>query len=281
MVGPPGAGKTMLARRLTTILPPMTPEEQDEVTALYSDARVPAPQERPFRAPHHTISTAAMVGGGIVPRPGEVSLAHRGVLFLDELPEFRRAVLESLRQPVDDGYVTITRTCRTATFPCRLLLVGAMNPCPCGWARVGDRCACTPQRLARYRSRLSGPLFDRFDIQAYLGPVPPSALTSAVPGESSAVVRARVVAARDRQRKRFARTGVTCNAEMNQALLERHCRLDADVRKYFRALAASAPLSGRTYTRLLRVARTVADLAGAEKVRSPHLGQATRYAMPE
>ena len=284
-VGPPGAGKTMMARRVPGILPPLSFEEALEATAVHSVAGLLAPgagllAQRPFRAPHHTISNAALVGGGSGPRPGEVSLAHHGVLFLDEMPEFSRHVLEVLRQPLEERRVAIARAARTAIFPARFMLIGAMNPCPCGF--LGDAvrvCRCTPQQIARYRDRLSGPLRDRLDLTVELAALPPTALMSGGAGEGSAVVRARVVAARARQRARYANDGIWTNAELTPALAERDCALDSKAARLLEGAVVTMGLSARGYDRVRKVARTIADLAGAEAIAREHLAEALQYRM--
>jgi magnesium chelatase family protein len=234
--------------------------------------------ERPFRAPHHTISNAALVGGGSHPRPGEVSLAHHGVLFLDEMPEFSRHVLEVLRQPLEEGRVAIARAARTAIFPARFVLVGAMNPCPCGFAGDAVReCRCTPQQVARYQGRLSGPLRDRFDLTVDVPAVPPDILGEAAPGESSAAVRARVVDARARQQLRYEGTGVRANASLSPALMARHCRLDRAGLRLLGASVQKLGLSARGYDRIRKVARTIADLAGAGDIEADHVAEALQF----
>lgn len=280
MIGPPGSGKTMLAQRLPTILPPLSFDEALEVTKIYSVAgQLPdgggLMRVRPFRSPHHTVSEAALVGGGTHPRPGEVSLAHRGVLFLDELPEYRKSALEVLRQPLEDGVVTIARASQSVTYPADCMLVAAMNPCPCGYH--GDpqhTCTCRPDQLARYRSRLSGPLLDRIDVHVEVPAVPYEELSAAVPGESSEAIRERVLDARQRQQERYAGTAVHSNAPLSGALLERHCAPDAEGQALLRAAVQRLGLSARAYTRILRLARTIADLDHSHSLRSRHLAEA-------
>lgn len=282
MVGPPGAGKTMLARRLPTILPPMTEEESITVTAIHSVAGVLRSdaglvKERPFRAPHHTVSAAALLGGGAPLRPGEVSLAHHGVLFLDELAEFRRHVLEGLRQPLEDGEVTICRARGRAAFPAAPLVVAAINPCPCG--HHGDpsrRCQCSPERVAAYRGRISGPMLDRMDLHLYLPPVSFDALHARAEGEPSAAVRQRVEAARAVQRERARRgeTSTPHNAALRSRDLDRIAPLDEKSRTILRAAVDRYGLSARAYVKLRRVARTLADLEGRDAVLSRHIAAA-------
>jgi magnesium chelatase family protein len=281
-IGPPGSGKTMLARLLPTILPPLSFEEAVESTSIHSVAGLLPPEEgivstRPFRAPHHSVSEAGLVGGGDMPRPGEVSLAHHGVLFLDELAEFRRGALEALRQPLEDGQVCIARSKARAWFPARPLVVGAVNPCPCGYfGHPRRKCACSEDVRHRYRSRLSGPLVDRLDIHVAVPPVEVSALTRSGGGESSADVRARVARARETQRARTARLGASArvNAALSGTELERVAALDRDGRRLIEAAVEKLGLSARAFVKVLRVARTIADLEGEAKVRAPHVAEA-------
>jgi magnesium chelatase family protein len=285
VVGPPGAGKTMMARRVPGILPPLTFDEAVDVTTVHSVAGLLSPGaglviRRPFRAPHHTISDAALIGGGPRPRPGEVSLAHHGVLFLDEMPEFSRHVLEVLRQPLEEGAVTIARAARTDVFPARFMLVGAMNPCPCGY--LGDAvrpCRCTPQQVERYRARLSGPLRDRMDLTIEVPALPPDMLATGPPGECSASVRARVVSARARQLKRCGGDRQHTNAELTPSLLFAYCTLDRDAARLLASAAAKMALSARAYDRVRKVARTIADLAGDDVLRADHVAEALQFRM--
>ena len=293
LIGPPGTGKSMLAKRVPTILPPLTLEEALETTKIHSIAGVlPAHQalvaRRPFRAPHHTISDAGLLGGGVNPMPGEASLAHHGVLFLDELPEFHRNVLEVLRQPLEDGHVTIARAAGVVTFPCRFMLVAAMNPCPCG--HYGDarrECRCTPMQIQRYRNRISGPLLDRIDIHVEVPAMDYKALSAMAPGESSEAMRARVVAARARQAERFAADGgaaapeadarTHCNANMRPRDVRRFCQPDAEAQTLLKTAMDDLHLSARAYDRILKVARTIADLAGREGIGAEDVCEAVQY----
>lgn len=283
MIGSPGAGKTLLARALPCILPELTLEEALDVTRIYSVADLlppgqPLVQARPFRAPHHTISHAGMIGGGRVPRPGEVSLAHRGVLFLDELPEFDARTLEVLRQPMEDKVVVISRAAGTLTFPANFQLVAAMNPCKCGW--YGDPthpCTCTPGQISQYQKRISGPLLDRIDIHLHVQRVPFDKLADLRPGEPSSVIRERVQQARARQLHRFRGTPLLCNADMGVSEVRQHCKLDDAGHNLMRTAMNQFQLSARAFHRVLKVARTIADLAGSERITVTHLAEALQY----
>jgi magnesium chelatase family protein len=284
LVGPPGAGKTMLARRLPSILPSLTEDEALEVTAIHSVAGVLATSgvclsARPFRAPHHSISSAGLVGGGSVPRPGEVSLAHHGVLFLDELLEFPRGALEALRQPLEDGRVVIARAASSVVFPARFSLIAAMNPCPCGNAGEPTRvCVCSEPEIIRYRSRLSGPLADRIDMHVTLGAVSAASLHQASDGDASSTIRERVEVSRTVQRRRFANMpGVRCNAHASARWLLSHGRVERDARTMLVDAMETLKLSARGYHRVLRVARTIADLEGSGSVEMVHVAGALQY----
>ena len=281
--GPPGSGKTLLARRLPGILPPLTFDEALEVTAIHSVAGL-LPREglvshRPFRAPHHTISDVALVGGGAQPRPGEISLAHHGVLFLDETPEFDRRVLDVLRQPLEEGQVRIARASRTVAFPARFQLVAAMNPCPCGFLTDPVKpCTCSAQQVHRYRHRMSGPLRDRIDLSVEVPPVPIEHLTSEGAAEASAVIAARVVAARDRQRARYPTTaGIRTNGEAPASWFRTPAHLAADARRVLEQAAVRQSWSARVFDRVLKVARTVADLSGHDRIEAEHVAEAVQF----
>ena len=287
LTGPPGAGKTMMARRLGSILPPLSFDEALECSAIHSVAGT-LPQgvglltQRPFRAPHHTISNVALVGGGAIPRPGEISLAHNGVLFLDEMPEFDRRVLEVLRQPLEEGRVTIARAARTAVFPARFVLVAAMNPCPCGFSGDDRRpCRCTPAQIARYRGRLSGPLRDRIDLIVDVPAVPVMAIADAAPGEESVIVRERVCTARQRQQTRRPATGARTNAELRGRAGVTVCRPDSAGRDLLNRAVEKFGLSARGYDRVLKVARTIADLSATENVGAEQIAEALQYRLLE
>jgi magnesium chelatase family protein len=283
MIGPPGSGKTMLARRLPGILPSLCLEESLELTKIYSVTGF-LPQglslinKRPFRSPHHTTSPAGLIGGGRIPRPGEVSLAHHGVLFLDELPEFTREVLEVLRQPLEDGKVTIARAATTTQFPARFMLAAAMNPCPCGF--FGDpqkKCSCSPIQIQRYQSRISGPLLDRFDLQIEVPRLQEFELDSIQKSEPSRTIRERVETARAVQRERFSGTAYFCNAHMTNKDIREYCGLDQESKDILRQAVQRFSLSARAYTRILKLARTIADLEGETRINLGHLAEAIQY----
>lgn len=284
MVGPPGTGKSMIAKRIPTLMPGMTEEEAIETTKIHSAAGLLSESNafvatRPFRAPHHTISDAGLLGGGSNPGPGEVSLAHNGVLFLDELPEFRRSTLEVMRQPLEDGKVTIARAAGTVTFPARFMLVAAMNPCPCGF--YGDlkrECRCSPPIIQRYRQRISGPLLDRIDLHVEVPLVDYKALSSQEPGEASETMRARVETARAIQAERFSKTpGVHTNGAMTPRLLKQHCQVDAEASGFLEHAMSDMNFSARAHDRILKVARTLADLDQSEMIQSNHILDAINY----
>lgn len=283
MIGPPGAGKSMLAKRIPSIIPAPTTEEQLEILSIHSAAGRTITGEtawgvRPFRSPHHTISDVGLLGGGSIPGPGEISLAHNGVLFLDELPEFKRSALEVLRQPLEDGEVSISRSAGKVTLPSAFMLVSAMNPCPCGY--LGDskhECRCSPTQIQRYRARISGPLLDRIDIHIDAPALSISELRSEQSGESSSTIRERIKVSRQRQHTRFRGTKVTSNARMTHAQIRQHCPIDSTLGDLLQQAMEQLSLSARAYDRILKVARTIADLAEAEQIESPHLLEAIQY----
>ena len=298
MVGPPGAGKSMMAKRLPSILPPLNLEEALETTKIYSVSGLMARRkesdgmssalivQRPFRSPHHTVTDVALVGGGTNPHPGEISLAHNGVLFLDELPEYKRSALEVMRQPLEDRKICVTRTKMSVEYPASFMLVAAMNPCPCG--HYGENnpahpCVCTPAQIHRYMSRISGPLLDRIDIQCDIQAVPYSTLKDAQPGESSEQMRARVIRAREVQQHRFeeynttAQKPIHCNAQMTPKLVREYCVLDAAGDKLLSYAMDKMGLSARAYDRILKVARTIADLDGSDAIQVVHISEAIGY----
>lgn len=284
MIGPPGSGKSMMAKRLPSILPPLSLSESLETTQIHSvagklDRDSSLIAQRPFRAPHHTISQVALVGGGTTPQPGEVSLAHNGVLFCDELPEFSRSVLEVLRQPLEDRYINISRVKYSVNYPCSFMFVASMNPCPCGYYNHPTKaCVCTPGQIHRYLHKISGPLLDRIDLQIEITPLSFEDLTRTAPGESSAVIRERVIRARHIQEQRYADCkGVHCNAQMNSRLLREYAELDEKSTEMLRNAMTQLQLSARAYDRILRVARTIADLDGQEHIALPHLAEAIGY----
>ena len=278
--GSPGSGKTMLAKRMGSILPEMTDREALEVTRIYSIAGMLKGdggliRQRPFRSPHHTVSSAAMIGGGTIPRPGEVTLSHNGVLFLDELPEFGQRVLECLRQPLEDGCVTVSRANASYRFPSRIMLIGAMNPCPCGY--YGDRehnCECTPTQIRHYTRKLSGPLLDRFDIQIQVPRVSYQELTDVRQSESSAQIRQRVMEARERQLYRFKGLDIVCNGQLSHGMLPKYCPMTTEAEKLLEAAFHQRQMSARSYDRLVKVARTIGDLAGKDLITAEYIGEA-------
>ena len=284
MIGPPGSGKSMLAKRLPGILPPLSLQESLETTQIHSVAgRLPSQcsliAQRPFRSPHHTISPVALVGGGQNPQPGEISLAHNGVLFLDELPEFQRSVLEVLRQPLEDRTININRAKYSISYPCSFMFIASMNPCPCGYYNHPTKaCVCSPGQIQRYLNRISGPLMDRIDLQCEIMPLNFEEISQAAPGESSAVIRERVMKARKIQEQRFIDVkGIHCNAQMNEKHLQTYCTLSADSQQLLRTAMERLQLSARAYSRILKVARTIADLEASEHIQSHHIAEAIGY----
>jgi magnesium chelatase family protein len=282
MIGPPGAGKTMLAQRFSTILPLLSFEEALETSQIFSVAGLlhgrPLIVRRPFRAPHHTISDAGLVGGGHIPRPGEISLAHNGVLFLDEFTEFRRNILDLLRQPLEDGQVTIARASMSLSYPARFMLVAAMNPCPCGmWGSQDRPCTCGTHQMQRYRGRVSGPILDRIDLHIEVPAVRYEDLRSTQPAESSATIRERVISARKRQIDRYAGDGIYSNALMRPRHIKKYCKLDDTSETLLAGAVRQLGLSARAYHRILKVARTIADLDHQDAIAPPHLLEAIQY----
>lgn len=283
LIGPPGSGKSMLAKRMPSILPDMTFEEKIETTKIHSIAGIlpknsSLVSKRPFRSPHHNISAVGMTGGGSFPKPGEISLSHNGVLFLDELPEFSRSTMEALRQPIEDGAVTISRVKSSLSYPCSFMLIAAMNPCPCGFYNHPTRkCSCSQNMISKYLNRVSGPILDRFDIHIEVPPVEYEDLSSAEPEESSAEIKKRVDKAREIQRERFKNTNITCNARIDSAMFHKVCEISDEANKLLKNAFENMGLSARAYDRILKVARTIADLDDSTLIKEDHVAEAVQY----
>lgn len=283
LIGNPGCGKSMLSKRMPSILPPLEFEESLETTKIHSIVGLVTPEmpiitKRPFRSPHHTTSSAGIVGGGTIPRPGEISLAHNGVLFFDEMAEFNRKILDDLRQPLEDGQVNVSRVNGSCSYPCDVIFIGAMNPCPCGYYGSTQReCTCSTKRIENYRSKVSGPLLDRIDLQVEVAPLDFSEMMSDVHEESSADIRKRVITARQVQKERFRNTGIKCNALMTKSKINEYCKIDDESQEYMKKAFVSLGMSGRSYDSILKVSRTIADLEESENIQKKHISLAVRY----